>query len=137
MLSCQRAGEHFIHDHGQHMKLYGIPNCDTVKKARKWLDANNINYNFHDYRKDGVDPSWLAERCDEHGWESVLNRRGTTWRQLPEDVKADINADKAIKLMQGNPAMIKRPLLGPLPAKPSNNTYLLGFKAEQYQEELL
>lgn len=117
------------------MKLYGIPNCDTVKKARKWLEANNINYHFHDYRKDGVDPKWLTERCDEHGWESVLNRRGTTWRQLPDDLKADIDANKAVKLLQANPAMIKRPLLGPL--SNGNNRYLLGFKADLYQEELL
>lgn len=118
------------------MKLYGIPNCDTIKKARKWLEANDVAYQFHDYRKDGVDAAWLTERCNEHGWETVLNKRGSTWRQLPEDIKADINEANAIKLMQANPAMIKRPLLGPLPSTANANGYLLGFKAEQYQNTL-
>jgi Spx/MgsR family transcriptional regulator len=114
------------------MKLYGIPNCDTIKKAKKWLDTNGIDYQFHDYRKDGVDTAWLQARCEEHGWENVLNRRGTTWRQLDEDTKNNVNAASAVALMQEHPAMIKRPLLGPLP----NQHYLLGFKADTYQSEL-
>lgn len=114
------------------MKLYGIPNCDTIKKAKKWLDANGIDYQFHDYRKDGVDTAWLKARCEEHGWENVLNRRGTTWRQLDEDTKNNVDAASAVALMQEHPAMIKRPLLGPL----SNQQYLLGFKADTYQSEL-
>lgn len=119
------------------MKLYGIPNCDTIKKAKKWLEANSVDYAFHDYRKDGVDAAWLQARCDEHGWENVLNRRGTTWRQLPDDVKENATAASAIRLMQEQPAMIKRPLLGPLLGPLANGQYLLGFKAEQYQTELL
>lgn len=117
------------------MKLYGIPNCDTIKKTRKWLEANGVDYEFHDYRKNSVDSTWLQARCDEHGWENILNRRGTTWRQLPEDVKNNVNEESAIALMQDQPAMIKRPLLGPLPNASSADQYLLGFKAEQYQTQ--
>lgn len=115
------------------MKLYGIPNCDTIKKAKKWLEANGLDYEFHDYRKQGVDTTWLQARCEEHGWKNVLNRRGTTWRQLDEDIKNNVDASSAITLMQEHPAMIKRPLLGPT----GNNQYLLGFKADQYEAALL
>ncbi|MDD9893852.1 MAG: ArsC family reductase [Gammaproteobacteria bacterium] len=118
------------------MKLYGIPNCDTIKKAKKWLEANGVNYEFHDYRKQGVDGNWLQARCEEHGWENVLNRRGTTWRQLDEDTKNNVDAASAIELMQEHPAMIKRPLLGPLSGS-TNDTYLLGFKADAYEAALL
>jgi arsenate reductase len=91
--------------------FYGIPNCDTVKKARAWLDANVIAYTFHDYKKEGADPAKLREWIAAKGWETVLNRRGTTFRQLPEADKADLDADKAIALMQAHPSTIKRPVV--------------------------
>ena len=90
--------------------LYGIPNCDTVKKARKWLDAQDLEYTFHDYKREGVDRENLARWADRCGWEVLLNRRGTTFRNLGEDEKADIDRDKALTLMQEHPSMIKRPV---------------------------
>jgi Spx/MgsR family transcriptional regulator len=91
--------------------LYGIPNCDTVKKARAWLDGRGIAYAFHDYKKQGVDPAQIARWVGEAGWETVLNRRGTTFRGLPEADKADLDATKAVKVMAGNPSCIKRPVV--------------------------
>ncbi|MBT8427646.1 MAG: ArsC family reductase [Erythrobacter sp.] len=90
--------------------LYGIPNCDTVKKARKWLDANGIDYVFHDYKKEGADPARLESWADEAGWEVLLNKRGTTFRKLSDGEKADIDEPKAIALMTEHPSMIKRPV---------------------------
>lgn len=107
--------------------LYGISNCDTIKKARKWLDNNAIEYRFHDYRKDGLERSWLKNWCDELGWEALLNKRGTTWRKLPEETKATIDHEQAIELMLKQPAMIKRPLLD------LGTHRKLGFKADDYQ----
>jgi arsenate reductase (glutaredoxin) len=91
--------------------LYGIANCDTVKKARKWLDANELEYTFHDYKKEGVERADLERWADECGWEILLNRRGTTYRKLAEADKADIDRDKAIALMAEHPSMIKRPVV--------------------------
>jgi Spx/MgsR family transcriptional regulator len=91
--------------------LYGIPNCDTVKKARAWLDANGVEYVFHDYRKKGADPAKLAAWSDAVGWEVLLNRRGTTYRALPDADKADIDREKAIRLMEASPSLIKRPVV--------------------------
>ena len=91
--------------------LYGIPNCDTVKKARKWLDANGIDYSFHDYKKEGADPGKLAAWADAVGWEVLLNKRGTTFRKLPDADKTDIDRAKAIDLMLQHPSMIKRPVV--------------------------
>ena len=91
--------------------VYGIPNCDTVKKARAWLDARGIEYAFHDYKKDGADPAKLERWVAEKGWETVLNRRGTTFRQLPDADKADIDAAKAVRLMAAHPSTIKRPVV--------------------------
>lgn len=93
------------------IEFYGIPNCDTVKKARKWLDAHGIGYAFHDYKKEGADPSKLASWADAVGWEALLNRRGTTFRKLSDADKADIDQAKAIRLMVENPSMIKRPVV--------------------------
>ncbi|MHA6332643.1 ArsC family reductase [Qipengyuania sp. CAU 1752] len=90
--------------------LYGIPNCDTVKKARKWLDANGVEYSFHDYKKEGAEREKLERWADSVGWEVLLNRRGTTFRKLDEADKADIDRDKAIALMTQHPSMIKRPV---------------------------
>lgn len=91
--------------------LYGIPNCDTVKKARQWLDAAGQSYRFHDFRKDGLDPVLLDGWIAALGWEALLNRNGTTFRALPEADKADLDARRAAALMLAAPAMIKRPVL--------------------------
>ncbi len=106
--------------------LYGIPNCDTVKKARVWLDQHGVEYVFHDYKKAGVDPVQLGQWIDEHGWETVLNRAGTTFRKLPEADRADIDRDKAVALMTAQPSMIKRPVLD------LGDRRLVGFKPEAY-----
>jgi arsenate reductase len=91
--------------------LYGIPNCDTVKKARVWLDQRGTAFGFHDYKKSGVDEAALRGWVAAHGWETVLNRKGTTFRALPDADKAGLDADKAVALMLSQPSMIKRPVL--------------------------
>lgn len=106
--------------------LYGIPNCDTVKKARAWLAAHRVGYQFHDVRKDGIDRARLSAWIDEHGWETMLNRAGTTFRKLPEQERSDLNADKALALMLAQPAMVKRPVLD------LGDRRLVGFTAERY-----
>lgn len=92
------------------ISLYGIPNCDTVKKARRWLDAGGIAYDFHDFKKEGVDPSRLAAWTDAVGWEVLLNRRGTTFRGLSDTERAGIDRAKAIHLMAEHTSLIKRPV---------------------------
>ena len=91
--------------------VYGIPNCDTVKKARKWLDARDIGYAFHDYKKEGANPGKLRMWSDAAGWEALLNRRGTTFRRLDEADKTGIDADRAVRLMTAHPSLIKRPVV--------------------------
>ncbi|MBW8303815.1 MAG: arsenate reductase, partial [Brevundimonas sp.] len=91
--------------------LYGIPNCDTVKKARVWLDQHGVAHAFHDYKKAGIDRARLQDWVAAHGWQTVLNRAGTTFRALPEADKADLTAERAIALMLAQPSMIKRPVL--------------------------
>lgn len=91
--------------------LYGIPNCDTVKKARAWLDARGLAYAFHDYKKQGADPAKLSAWVEQAGWEKVLNRAGTTFRKLPEADKAGLDAAKAVQVMAANPSCIKRPVV--------------------------
>ena len=91
--------------------LYGIPACDTVRKARAWLDAQGVPYRFHDYKKEGVDPAMLGRAVAHLGWEKVLNRQGTTFRKLPEAERAELDQDRAMAIMQANPSAIKRPLL--------------------------
>ena len=91
--------------------VYGIPNCDTVKKARAWLDAQGIASAFHDYKMEGAARAKLERWVAETGWETVLNRRGTTFRQLPDADKADIDAAKAVRLMAAHPSTIKRPVV--------------------------
>ncbi|GLQ75186.1 ArsC family reductase [Vibrio sp. vnigr-6D03] len=107
--------------------MYGIPNCDTIKKAKKWLEAENIAYDFHDYRKQGIDKSMVETFCEQLGWEQVLNKRGTTFRQLSQEQKDSLNEQTAVELLVEHPAMIKRPILV------VENTYHIGFKADQYQ----
>jgi arsenate reductase (glutaredoxin) len=91
--------------------VYGIPNCDTVKKARIWLDTRGVGYAFHDYKKAGAHAAKLAAWCDALGWETVLNRAGTTFRKLPDPDKDGLDRDKAIALMVAQPSMIKRPIV--------------------------
>jgi arsenate reductase len=93
------------------MKLYGIKNCDTVKKARKWLDQNGVDYQFHDFKKDSLDDALLARWEKALGWEALVNRRGTTWRKLPEEVRDTISAQSAHSIMLENPSIIKRPVV--------------------------
>lgn len=110
-------------------KVYGIKNCDTIKKARRWLEEQGIAYQFHDYRVDGLSDERLQGFIDKLGWEPLLNTRGTTWRKLPQaqrDAITDALAAKALMLEQ--PAIIKRPLL-----EATNGEMLLGFKIESYQ----
>ena len=109
-------------------KLYGIKNCDTIKKARQWLDSHGIDYQFHDYRADGLDTAWLNTTESHLGWEALLNKRGTTFRQLTDEQKSHLHKDKALDLLATHPAMIKRPLLI------HAGKYHLGFKEIQYQE---
>lgn len=106
--------------------LYGIPNCDTVKKARTWLDARGIGYAFHDYKKAGADAGKIAAWCETAGWEKVLNRAGTTFRKLPDADKADLDQDKAVMLMAANPSCIKRPILE------HSGGLLVGFKDAEW-----
>ncbi|WP_415885712.1 ArsC family reductase [Neptuniibacter sp. QD37_6] len=106
--------------------MYGIPNCDTIKKAKKWLEANGVDYQFHDYRKNGLEEAQLKAWVDELGWELLLNKRGTTWRQQPDEVKNNIDEASAIALMLEHPAMIKRPLLD------TGSERKVGFKDTEY-----
>ena len=107
--------------------LYGIPNCDTVKKARKWLDDQGIDHVFHDFKKDGVTPEQLKDWINQAGLDVVLNKRGTTWRKLPDEIKQDVDTDRAIELLAEQPSMIKRPVL-----ISEDGSVHIGFKAEQY-----
>lgn len=94
------------------MIIYGIKNCDTVKKARKFLDEAGVDYRFHDYKKEGVDADKLRHFVSEFGWDSILNKRGTTWRRLDDDTKESVvNADSALTVMLENPSTIKRPIV--------------------------
>ena len=107
--------------------LYGIRNCDTVKKARNWLDANGIGYVFHDYKKAGADPDKLKAWCAAKGWETVLNRAGTTFKKLPDDAKSGLDEAKAIALMLDQPSMIKRPVVE------HAGGLLVGFKPAEWE----
>jgi arsenate reductase len=106
------------------VSVYGIPNCDTVKKARSWLDAHGMPFSFHDYKKAGIDRASLERWCDGLGWEVVLNKVGTTFRSLPAEDKADLTREKAIGLMLANPSMIKRPVVE------GEGVLLVGFKPD-------
>ena len=110
--------------------VYGIKNCDTMKKAFKWLDKQGIDYQFHDYKKEGVDAKTLAGWSKKVGWETLLNRRGTTWRKLPDKVKDNIDEKSALNIMQQQPAIIKRPVLK------KGASYLVGFDEASYKKLL-
>ena len=108
--------------------IYGIKNCDTMKKARAWLDAHGIAYGFHDYKVAGIELSVLEGWARAVGWQTLLNRGGTTFRKLPEKDKECLTANGAIALMAAQPSMIKRPVLD------MGGKLLVGFKAEQYAQ---
>ncbi|MEH6813230.1 MAG: ArsC family reductase [Motiliproteus sp.] len=107
--------------------LYGISNCDTIRKAKKWLEQENIDYRFHDYRKQGLEAQQLQGWVEQLGWEAILNRRGTTWRKLSDEQKQDISQQRAIELMLEYPAIIKRPLLA------AGDDLELGFSEQKYR----
>lgn len=106
--------------------IYGIKNCDTMKKARAWLDAHGVAYDFHDYKTAGIERGVLERWVKEAGWEVLLNRAGTTFRALPEGDKAGLDAKKAVALMLAQPSMIKRPVLL------VDGKLTVGFKPEAY-----
>jgi Spx/MgsR family transcriptional regulator len=112
------------------VEVYGIPNCDTVKKARTWLDAQGIAYVFHDYKKEGADAGKLAAWIDAAGLDKVLNRAGTTFRKLPDADKAELDTAKAVALMVANPSTIKRPVV----EHPGG--VLVGFKEPEWAQAL-
>lgn len=112
------------------LTLYGIKACDTMKKARTWLDSHGVEYEFHDYKASGIDAASLARWSKQVGWETLLNRSGTTFRKLPEARKADLNERKALELMHAQPSMIKRPVLE------RGKLILVGFKPEIYEKDL-
>ena len=107
--------------------LYGIRNCDTMKKAWTWLDEAGVLYEFHDYKKQGLERDVLQRWVREAGWERLLNRAGTTFRKLPEADRRDLTEAKAVELMLGQPSMIKRPVLE------AEGRLLVGFKPEEYE----
>ncbi len=112
------------------LTLHGIPNCDTVKKARAWLQAQGIAYSFHDYKKSGIDAATLGRWADAAGWEPLLNRSGISFRNLPDADKAEIDRAKAIALMIANPSMIKRPVVD------GAERLLIGFKPDEWAATL-
>ncbi len=107
--------------------LFGIKNCDTIKKARKWLADNGVDYVFHDVRADGIDAATIDRWIEQTGWETVLNRRGTTWRKLDSKVQETTDRDSVTALLLEHPAMIKRPVLV------RDDVVTIGFKADQYE----
>lgn len=111
--------------------LYGIKNCDTVKKTQRWLEAQQIEYTFHDFRVNGPTKDMLKDILKHVDWETLLNKRGTTWRKLSENQKQDISKQKTIALMHENPALIKRPVLY------HKGAYLVGFNEDKYEEVFL
>jgi arsenate reductase len=108
--------------------IYGIRNCDTMKKARAWLNKRGIDYTFHDYKAEGVERAKLEGWAKEVGWETLLNRAGTTFRKLPEKEKEGVTESRAVALMLAQPSMIKRPLLE------ANGKLLVGFKPQMYEQ---
>lgn len=107
--------------------VFGIRNCDTMKKAFAWLDANGVAYDFVDYKKAGVTAAHLSDWAQRAGWQTLLNRQGLTWKKLPEEQRADIDEARALALMAAQPTLIKRPVLD------GGDTLLVGFDAERYR----
>jgi len=114
------------------MKIYGIPNCDTVKKSLTWLKAHHVDFDFHDFKKHGISESKLKEWSNEVGWEALINKRGTTWKKLDQQVQASvIDAPSAFAIMQEKPSMIKRPVIE------SPKGLILGYDEEKYRQLFL
>jgi len=112
------------------LTIYGIRQCDTVRKALKWLEERGIDHQFHDYRKQGLDPAKLEGWMNRFGWEAIINRRGTTWRRLPEPVRAAMSQTAAIGAACDNPSLIRRPIAE------NGDTVLLGFDEDAWTEAL-
>lgn len=110
------------------VKVYGIKNCDTVKKALKWLTEQGLEPQLHDYRVDGLDPAWLAEMAEKLGWENLVNKRSTTWRGLADEVKNNLTQARALEVLTEQPTLIKRPIVI------KNEIVLLGFNEAEYQQ---
>ncbi|MBT7951844.1 MAG: ArsC family reductase [Gammaproteobacteria bacterium] len=110
------------------VRLYGIKNCDTIKKAKKWLEGKHIEFQFHDFRVEGIDRKLIESWLKQVDWQVLLNTRGTTWRKLPEDKRQGINKSSAVKLMLEQPAIIKRPVLA------VKNNFYVGFKDKDYEQ---
>ncbi|MCU7796510.1 MAG: ArsC family reductase [Candidatus Thiodiazotropha sp. (ex Myrtea spinifera)] len=110
------------------VRLYGIPNCDTMKKARQWLTEQGIDYEFHDYKKLGIDEKRLRQWVSQVGWETLLNRRGMMWRKLDDTVKNDIDEASAIRVMLATPSIIKRPVME------LGKSLHVGFKPGDYEK---
>lgn len=111
-------------------KIYGIRNCDTMKKAFAWLDAKRIAYDFHDYKKEGVPPGKLKEWAARAGWETLANSRGPTWRKIPEAQRENLNAARAVALLEKNSSAIRRPIVE------AGRTLLIGFDPEEFARAL-
>ncbi|WP_426357790.1 ArsC family reductase [Pseudocolwellia sp. HL-MZ19] len=111
--------------------IYGIKNCDTVKKSLKWLDKNSIKFTFHDFRVDGLTPELLSSFVERSGWDVLLNKRSTTFRNLPAEIKDNLTDDVMFKAVLEQPTLLKRPILI------KNNVTCVGFKDDLYQENLL
>jgi arsenate reductase len=110
------------------LTMYGIPACDTIKKARTWLGEKGVAFTFHNYKTDGIDRATLERWVEKLGWEALLNRSGTTFRKVPEEQRADLDRDRAIAIMLANPSAIRRPVLE------DGDTLLVGFKPESYAQ---
>ncbi len=108
--------------------LYGIPNCDTVRKARRWLDSHTIDYQFHDFREQGLDAETVAQWLEALGWEAVVNRRSTTWKQLDPAEREAMDREAAQRSILEHPTLVKRPVLD------TGHDFHLGFSESQYQE---
>lgn len=111
--------------------LYGIKNCDTVKKARKWLEDNNIEYTFHDFRLDGLQASQIVLWAEQVDWQSLVNKRSTSWRNLDENSKQNLSRDTVVDLLLATPTLIKRPVVE------SGHSLIMGFNENQYKEQFL
>lgn len=112
------------------MIVFGIKNCDTVKKARRWLDANGVEYRFHDFRQDGLDKTTIENWLQSVDWETLLNKRGTTWRKLEDPRKDSLDQSTAVALMLENPTLIKRPVVE------TEHGCFVGFKDTEFAEKL-
>jgi arsenate reductase (glutaredoxin) len=112
------------------LKIYGIKNCDTMKKAFAWLDAHKVAYEFHDYKKAGVPPGKLKEWAKRAGWEKLANTRGPTWRKIPEADRANLTEARALALLQQNTSAIKRPIVE------AGSTLLVGFDPDEFKAKL-